>query len=226
MCTRYRLAISEQELLATYVAELFLDGHEPRWNLAPTQVVPILLRRGEARRIEGFHFGLVPSWARDPSLGRRLLNARSETVAEKPSFRGAWRHARRCALPADGFYEWQSPDGGEGPKIPWLVQMADGRPFAFAGIWERWGPEEAPLHTVAILTTEPDEGFRRIHDRMPVLLEGPEAWDAWIDPERSSESLRELLAAVPASRLQVRPVSRWVNDPRHEGPRCSEPLDP
>lgn len=223
MCTRYRLTMTEEELLATYVAELFLDDYGPRYNIAPTQPVPVLVSREGARRVEPFRFGLVPAWAKDPSIGNRLLNARSETVSEKPSFRGAWDHRRRCLVLADGFYEWQAPPSGTGPKTPHLVQMADGRPFGFAGLWERWGKEGDPLFSVTILTTEPNDLIGTIHNRMPVLIGDPEGWNAWVDPEIPSEDLRPLFRPFPAEELHLFPVDSFLNNPRHEGPACGAP---
>lgn len=224
MCTRYRLSIDEQELLATYVAELFLDAYRPRYNIAPTQEVPVLLRRETGRRIEGLRFGLVPGWAKDLSIGTRLLNARSETVSEKPSFRGAWRKRRRCAVPADGFYEWQKSPTGSGPKTPFAIQMADGRPFAMAGLWEAWGPDEDPLFSVTLLTTDANEELRGIHDRMPVILGSAEEWDRWIDPAVPSEALTDLLRPYPSEEMHGYPVSTYVNKPGNEGASCIEPV--
>jgi putative SOS response-associated peptidase YedK len=223
MCTRYKLTIEEQELLATYLGELFMLGYEPRYNIAPTQTVPALVRREEGRRIEGFRFGLVPFWAKDVSIGNKLLNARSETVAEKPSFRTAWKQARRCAILTDGFYEWQKPVSGKGSKIPHLIGMADGRPFAFAGLWERWGSDDDPLHSVTMLTTEPNELLAPIHNRMPVILGDRSEWDAWIDSSIPSEELDGLMRSYPSEEMHAYPVSTYVNRPGNEGPKCSEP---
>jgi len=226
MCTRYKLTIEEQELLATYVAEMFMDEYAPRYNIAPTTLVPVLVVREDARRIEGFRFGLVPSWAKEVSIGTRLLNARSETVAEKPSFRGAWKRGRRCAILADGFYEWQKAPSEKGSKTPYLIRMADGRPFAFAGLWERWGPDDDPLYSVTMLTTEPNELLAPIHDRMPVILGDASEWDSWIDPAIPSEELDGLFRSYPSDEMHAYSVSTYVNRPGNEGPKCTEPVGP
>jgi putative SOS response-associated peptidase YedK len=226
MCTRYKLTIEEQELLATYVAELFMDDYRPRYNIAPTQTVPALVIRDGKRRIEGFRFGLVPYWAKDVSIGNKLLNARSETVAEKPSYRGAWKHARRCAILTDGFYEWKAPAAGKGSKIPHVIEMADRRPFALAGLWERWGPDADPLQSVTILTTAPNELLGSIHDRMPVVLGDAEEWNAWVDPSIPSEELTTLFRPYPAEEMHAYAVSTYVNKPGNEGPQAAEPVAP
>jgi putative SOS response-associated peptidase YedK len=226
MCTRYKLTIEEQELLATYVAEMFMDDYRPRYNIAPTQTVPVLVNREEKRRIEGFRFGLVPAWAIDSSIGNKLLNARSETVAEKPSFRGAWKHARRCAVLTDGFYEWKKPESEKGSKVPHVIEMADRRPFALAGLWERWGPGDDPLLSVTIVTTTPNDLLSSIHDRMPVVLGLAEEWDAWVDPAISSDDLTGLFRPYPAEEMHAYAVSTYVNKPGNEGPQCAEPAAP
>ena len=226
MCGRYRLSIDQQELLQIYVAELFLEDWHPRYNIAPTETVPVVVREGEGRRIEGFRWGLVPSWAKDPAIGNRMINARSETVAEKPSFRGAWRQGRRCLVPTDGFYEWQKPVQEKAPKVPHSIQAADGRPFAFAGLWESWKRDGESLRTFTILTTEASPGLRRIHERMPVILGDSAAWEAWLDPRTPESDLEQLFRPFPDEELHAYPVSTWVNRPGNDGPECVQPVDP
>jgi putative SOS response-associated peptidase YedK len=225
MCGRYGLTAHQEEIAVAYPVDLILAEHHPRWNIAPTQEAPVLLAHRGVRRIESYRWGLIPHWARDPTLGPRLINARAETVGSKPAFRDAWRDRRRCLVLADGFYEWQKPNSGSGPKVPHWIQMDDGRPFALAGLWERWGPGDAPTHTFTILTTDPNRLLRPIHDRMPVILER-DAWSSWIDPEVSSETLTHTLRAYPAEGMHVRPVSTHVNDPKHEGPECVATAEP
>jgi len=225
MCGRYRLSIDQQELLDTYVAELFLEAWQPRYNIAPSQTVPVVVQEGEGRRIEGFCWGLVPSWAKDPSIGNRMINARSETVGEKPSFRGAWRQGRRCLVPANGFYEWQNPLQDKAPKVPHSIQAADGRPFAFAGLWESWNGSGKTLRTFTILTTEASPGLRRIHERMPVILGDSEAWKTWLDPRIPGSDLEPLFRPWPDEELHAYPVSTWVNRPNNDGPECMQPVD-
>lgn len=219
MCARYSLTLGDQTL-----AEVFdladVPHVDPRWNVAPTQTVPVVVEgpRG-VRRIEPMRWGLVPSWADDPSIGNRMINARAETAASKPSFRAAMR-ARRCLVPADGYYEWKAAGGA---KQPTLVRRADRSVFAFAGLWETWTGGEAPLETFTVLTTEPNEVMRAVHDRMPVILARAD-FARWLDPEtRDAAAVADLLRACPADGWEAVPVSRWVNDPRHEGPACVAP---
>jgi putative SOS response-associated peptidase YedK len=150
-----------------------------------------------------------------------MINARSETVAEKPSFRAAFRR-RRCLVVADGFYEWQKLNGG---KQPFYIRLQDGRPFAFAGLWEHWkGPGDTIIESCTLLTTQPNELLRPVHNRMPVILQVKD-YDLWLDTEvQQKELLQPLLRAYPSEELEAYPVSRWVNSPRNDGPQCIEPL--
>jgi putative SOS response-associated peptidase YedK len=223
MCGRYRLTIEEQELLETWVAELFTE-YRPSFNIAPSRTVPVVVSGDGGRRIEGFRWGLVPSWARDPRIGNRMINARSETVAEKPSFRTAWRQARRCVVPANGFYEWRKPGENETAKVPYSIEMADSRPFGLAGLWEEWSGEGSRLRTFTILTTSPNSLLKPIHDRMPVILGDSEAWDAWLDPAIPSDSLSALFEPWDPEEMQAYPVSSRVNRPGNDGPECVEPV--
>ncbi len=166
-------------------------------------------------------WGLIPSWAKDPAIGMKLINARAETVAEKPSFRKAFRQ-RRCLVLADGFYEWQQ-DGRM--KQPYYIRMKDERPFAFAGLWEHWSSsEEQVIETCVLLTTEPNELMAPIHNRMPVIV-NPEAYDPWLDQAvHDVPRLTSLLRPYPAEKMMANPVSRFVNNARVDDPRCIEPL--
>jgi putative SOS response-associated peptidase YedK len=162
-------------------------------------------------------WGLVPSWAKDEKIGARMINARGETVAEKPSFRSAVRD-RRCLVPASGFYEWVKIKGG---KQPHYIHFSDGRPFAFAGLWERWSKGEGgPLDTCTIITTTPNERIAGLHDRMPVILP-PESHDEWLRPEPlAADLLQELLVPHSAEGMEAYPVSTLVNKPANDGPEC------
>ena len=152
----------------------------PRYNIAPTQTVPIVRQKdGGGRELALVRWGLIPSWAKEAGIGGRLINARAETVAEKPAFRGAFRK-RRALVPADGFYEWRKREGDR-PKQPLLVRRRDGQPFAFAGLWEHWRGPEGEVETCTILTTEANAALAPIHDRMPVILD-PACYDRWLDP--------------------------------------------
>jgi len=167
-------------------------------------------------------WGLVPSWAKDEKMGARMINARGETVAEKPSFRAAVK-TRRCLIPADGFYEWARK--GE-RKQPHFIHFADGRTFAFAGLWERWhGGGEPPLETCTIITTTPNELTATLHDRMPVILP-PVRFDEWLTPEPlAGQRLEKLLAPHPAEGMEAYRVSTYVNSPRNDGPECIARVD-
>jgi putative SOS response-associated peptidase YedK len=196
---------------------------EPRYNIAPTQPVPVV-RRGYTGtfRASLMRWGLIPSWAADPAIGARTINARSETVASKPSFRESLQK-RRCLVPADGFYEWQR--GARG-KQPFCFEVGDGEIFAFAGLWDSWrGPDGQAIETCTILTTTPNDLLAGVHDRMPVIL-APEHRDRWLDP-----SLRDAATAVTllnpfASKLMRRyPVSMRVNLVTNDGPECSASVD-
>jgi len=219
MCGRYTLTVSGRVL-----AELFELGATPeitpRYNIAPTQRVPVVRadpRTG--REWAEVRWGLVPHWAKEASIGARMINARSETVAEKPAFRNAVRR-RRCLIPADGFYEWQRVGQA---KVPHYIHFRDHRPFAFAGLWERWQPAgEEPLETCAILTTRPNPVLEPIHDRMPVILPR-EQHQLWLGPgELSAEQLEQLLAPHPPDPMEAYAVSTRVNTPGHDDPGCVE----
>jgi putative SOS response-associated peptidase YedK len=222
MCGRYTLSAPPKA-----IARLFDLGElpelRPRYNIAPTQDVAAVTASGpdKARQLRWFRWGLIPHWANDADIGSRLINARSETAAEKPAFRSAMRR-RRCLVVADGFYEWQRTDSG---KQPIHVRMDDGRPFALAALWERWeGGEEGPVESAAILTTEPNELLRPIHNRMPVIVE-PGRFDLWLDPDaRDVTRLGALLRPYRGADLVCHPVSRIVNNPAHDSPRCVQPL--
>jgi putative SOS response-associated peptidase YedK len=222
MCGRFLLSTPARELALHFdveVPELF-----PRYNIAPTQPIGIVrLAEGQAQREWAtVSWGLVPGWAGDADVGSRLINARAETAADKPSFRTAFRR-RRCLVPADGFYEWK-PAGRH--KQPHLIRPRQGGSFAFAGLWECWhGPGGACLETAAILTTTANEAVQPIHDRMPVLLR-PQDYVAWLDPLRQhAGELQSLLRPWLAEGTEIAPVGSWVSNPRHEGPRCLEPAD-
>jgi len=217
MCGRFALIVD-----ASVLADVFdVDPPrelQPRFNIAPTQTIPIV-RAGKdlARECSMVRWGLVPSWAKDEKIGTRMINARGETVAEKPSFRSAVK-SRRCLIPADGFYEWVRTDSG---KQPHFIHFADGRPFAFAGLWERWHKGEGtPLDTCTIITTTPNELIAKLHDRMPVILP-PARFEEWLEPAAMPpDRLQEVLAPYPAEQMEAYPVSTYVNKPSNDGPEC------
>ena len=194
---------------------------KPHYNIAPTQLVAAL-RAGQATPAEFamLRWGLVPSWAKEPAIGNRLINARLETAAEKPAFRAAFRR-RRCAVLADGFYEWQQR--ADGPKQPWFITAAAGGPFLMAGLWEHWDKGDVPLETCTLLTTEASGAMREVHHRMPVILP-PDVLDRWLGAAGSDEALA-VLDSVVTTKLSMQPVSRAVNSPTHDGADLIQPVD-
>jgi putative SOS response-associated peptidase YedK len=219
MCGRYNLT-APPDVLARVFCVPSVPPLPPRYNIAPTQAVAIV-RQSAARELALVRWGLIPSWSSDPAIGNRLINARAETVAEKPSFRAAFRQ-RRCLVLADGFYEWQK---AVKHKQPYHIRMKDDGPFAFAGLWERWQePGGEPIESFTILTTEANELMKPLHDRMPVIL-APWDYDRWIDPRsREVEELQALLVPCPDEWLTATAVSSYVNSPKNEGPKCLEPV--
>ncbi len=225
MCGRFTLFASPEE-----VAEQF--GLEtppvlaPRYNIAPTQPVGFVRRGADGARVwELGHWGLIPSWSKDPSIGARMINARSETAAEKPSFRAAMRR-RRCLIPTTGFYEWKRINGA---KQPYYIHLAGGGLFAFAGLWEYWAGEDgSELVSCTILTTEANEMMAGLHNRMPSIIL-PDDYDDWLGDGRDADArevdrLKHLLRPAANDLLEAEAVSRYVNSPSNEGEACILPL--
>ena len=222
MCGRFTLGATAATLAAQFdLANV--PTWTPRYNIAPTQEVLVVLQPSpQANREARLHrWGLIPPWAKDPSIGNRMINARAETVATKPAFRRAFKE-RRCLLLADGLYEWQRQ---ERRKQPFYIRLRDGRPFAFAGLWEHWeGSEGMAIQSCTILTTTSNEVVGRIHDRMPVIL-SPTDYDRWLDPSIQEPAvLQTLLRPYPADEMTAYPVSTLVNSPANDNPGCIEPL--
>jgi putative SOS response-associated peptidase YedK len=221
MCGRYALATGVDVLAGLFAIEGELPALDPRWNVAPTQPVAVVVVTNEGpRTLRTMRWGLVPSWAKDPAVGNRMINARAETLAEKPSFRDALRK-RRCLVVADGFYEWIQ---GGGRKRPVWIHPREGGVLAFAGLWDRWkGPDGAVLETCTIVTTAANGTMAPFHHRMPVILPAA-ARDRWLDPGPvDPASLRDLLVPAPDDLLAVRKVSTRVNSPANEGPSLLDP---
>ncbi len=216
MCGRFTLTVDTAELQQAFAGFEFPNPLAPRYNIAPGQAVLALPNDG-AKRADFFQWGLIPAWSRDPSVGARLINARAETLGEKPSFRGPYRY-KRCLLPADGFYEWKSA-AGQKTKIPHYLRLKNGKPFAFAGLWDEWlGPDGSAIKTCAIITTTPNALVAEIHNRMPVILP-PATWDAWLNPASLPPAqLNPLLSPYPAEQMETYPVSRLVNQSRLDRP--------
>ena len=227
MCGRYSLSANRQQLTETFTNFEFPDDLTPRYNIAPTQPVAAVANNSQGK-VEFFQWGLIPTWAKDPTIGSRMINARAETLAEKPSFKTAYKR-RRCLILADGFYEWRSvpkSDGQGQTKIPMRIHLASGQPFAFAGLWESWRtPDETMLLSCTIITTTPNELMATIHNRMPVILPR-QAYEQWLDPsEQKSAQLQPLLKPYPAEEMTAYPVSTVVNNPRNDLPECIKPVE-
>ena len=222
MCGRFSLVAPGEEL-----AELFqldeVPQLQPRYNIAPTQPVAAVRMNPDTKRREltHFHWGLIPFWAKDTNMAGRMINARAETAAEKPSFRAAFKY-RRCIIPASGFYEWQKQNG---QKQPHYIHHVDGRTLGFAGLWEHWqGADGSEIESCTILTTTPNEMMGQLHNRMPVILD-PEDYGIWLQSDgQNLDELQHLLRPAPDEVLDAYPISTFVNRPQNEGPECVAPL--
>ena len=212
MCGRFTLTTDIATVAKAFGVTQSLQA-SPRYNVAPTQEVVSILRNGSAH-MEWLQWGLIPSWAKDEAIGSKMINARAETLAEKPSFKRLLR-SKRCLVVADGFYEWKKEQGG---KIPMYITLKDGGPFAFAGLWDLWhGPDGRDIRTCTIVTTQPNALVSSIHDRMPAILSA-HAREMWLDTALQDEqALLPLLAPYPAEAMTARAVSRLVNNPKSEG---------
>ena len=220
MCGRYRLTRADR-LAEKFEAEL-AEELQPRYNIAPTQVVSAVrvVEHGK-RELVQLRWGLVPSWADDLKIGYKLINARAETVPAKPAFRSAFKK-RRCLIVADGYYEWQKT--GAKQKQPYWLHLRDRRPFAFAGLWEHWERDGKAVDSCTIITTQANEATRPIHDRMPVVL-APESYTTWLTAQ-DPEALLPLLGPSPADWWTAHPVATLVNNPKNNVPECVAPLNP
>ncbi len=219
MCGRFTLTADLSTLQEAFPFVHMPEGMQPRYNIAPSQPVAVVPNDGR-NRLDFFVWGLIPSWAKDPSIGNRMINARAETLQEKPSFRNAFRR-RRCLVLADGFYEWKKEGQG---KIPTYIRLASGNPFAFAGLWESWNaPDGSNVLSCTIITTQPNEFMATIHNRMPVIL--PESsYSLWLESgEQDTRRLADLLAPYTSGEMQAYPVSPLVNNPKHDVPELIQP---
>jgi putative SOS response-associated peptidase YedK len=223
MCGRYTLTSPSEDLALLFdISQLPLLP--PRYNMAPTQEAAVVrvTAPGEPRRLDFLRWGLIPYWAKEASIGNRMINARSEGVAEKPSYRHSFKK-KRCLVPTSGFYEWKKEGKA---KQPYMIRRHDGKPFAFAGLWSTWkDPEkQEPVETFTIMTTDANDFIRPLHDRMPVIL-APEDFDLWLDPKiEDAARLQALLRPAPNDILETYPVSKLVNSPVNEMPNCIERL--
>ncbi|MBK8822241.1 MAG: SOS response-associated peptidase [Anaerolineales bacterium] len=221
MCGRFTLTVDPAELKDAFGDFIFPTQFAPRFNIAPSQPVLAIPNDGK-NKADFFLWGLIPSWAKDPGIANKLINARGETVAEKPSFRGSFKY-KRCLILTDGFYEWKAGEGIK-TKTPYFIHMKDHQPFAFAGLWDEWhSPDGNTLRTCTIITTEPNELMSTLHNRMPVILDKQD-YNAWLDAApQTPERLLPLIQPFPADRMSAHPVSTFVNSPGNDRPECVLP---
>jgi putative SOS response-associated peptidase YedK len=220
MCGRFTLTQPEA-VAQRFGVRVALFEFPPRYNIAPSQPIAVILQDGE-RKLEACRWGLVPFWAKDPEIGNRLINARAETLTEKPAFKYSLLR-RRCLIPADGFYEWRK-EGNR--RVPFYIRRRDRELFAFAGLWDEWqSPDGSPLRTCTIITTEPNALIAPLHHRMAVILRR-EHEDLWLNPSvRDPTQLLPLLRPYPDGELEAYAVSPFVNNPRNDSPECIQPLE-
>jgi putative SOS response-associated peptidase YedK len=225
MCGRFTSSAKAKDIEKEFKVGRTNPGiFEPRYNIAPSQIIPAVLEANGERTVGEFRWGLVPSWAKDDSIGNNMINARAETLSEKPSFKNAFR-ARRCVIPASGFYEWQKKSAGR--KQPFYFYLKDKEVFGFAGLWEEWTDRETGelLETCTIITTAANEVLKPVHDRMPVILKA-EDYDRWLDEkEKNTERLQGLLAPYPADAMASHAVGSAVNTPTYNSPELIEQLN-
>jgi putative SOS response-associated peptidase YedK len=224
MCGRYRLSRRKQIIEEHFDAVSGEEEWSPRCNIAPTQPIPVIRQHPKepVRQLSLMKWGLIPSWAKDPSAAAMMINARSETAATKPAFRDALK-SRRCLIPADAFYEWSRVGKA---KQPYCFEVSDGELFSFAGIWDRWkDPSGNWIRTCSILTTMPNTVTAPVHDRMPVILD-PDAYELWLDPGmRDVSAVSDMLKPYDARQMRRYPVSTRVNSVVNDDEKCSEPVE-
>jgi len=221
MCGRFTLTVNPADLQDAFSNYSFPEKFAPRFNIAPSQPV-LAIPNDDKFRADFFVWGLIPMWAKDPSIGSRLINARGETLAEKPSFRGGYKY-KRCLIVADGFYEWKA-FGEKKSKSPYFIHMKDRKPFAMAGLWDTWeGPDGSSIKTCTIITTQPNELMQLIHDRMPVILH-PRDYAKWLNPApQTPENLQPLIKPFPEDAMSAYPVSTLVNKTTNDKPELVVP---
>jgi len=225
MCGRFRLSRRKQVVTEHFDAISEEPDWEPRYNIAPTQLVPVIQQnpKDPIREISFMGWGLIPLWSKDSSLAASMINARSETASTKPAFSDALKH-RRCLIPEDGFYEWKRSGAS---KQPFCFEVNNGELFAFAGLWDRWKDASGTwLKTFSILTTTPNAVTAAVHDRMPVIL-GTDSYDLWLDPGMKNVlEVSELLKPFDAAQMRSYPVSNRVNHVANDDEKCSRPVEP
>ena len=222
MCGRFTLTVDPADLQDAFADFKFPAKFAPRFNIAPSQPVLAIPNDGK-NKADFFVWGLIPSWAKDPAIGNRLINARGETLAEKPSFRGGYKY-KRCLILANGFYEWKTQPGTK-TRVPHFIHLKSGAVFAFAGLWDEWHSSDgSTLRSCTIVTTSPNDLMSQIHDRMPVILP-PSDYGEWLDASpRTPDSLAHLIRPFPADLMEAYPVSPLVNSPANDRPECLSPI--
>ena len=225
MCGRFAQKIPFEALQQNFNIRIIDSDIIPNYNVAPTQEILTIVKYDNENKLEKFHWGLVPFWAKDISIGSRMINARAETVSQKPSFRNAFKK-RRCLIPADGFYEWK---GEKGHKQPYYVSTPSDKPFAFAGLWESWtnkeSDEESVYKSCTIITTAASDSIREIHHRMPVILD-PDFYEKWLNVEiQDPKELESVLQDGIIHDVKYYPVSTFVNSVKNNDPSCIKPID-
>ena len=218
MCGRYSFAIEDALILERFGLRVRTAIYKARYNCAPTQNLAVIASEAP-HELRFFRWGLIPWWAKDASIGNKLINARAETLVEKPSFKNAFRN-RRCLVPATGFFEWRRNTD----KTPYHIMLKSGDPFCFAGLWDKWVTGDGEIiHSFTIITTSPNELMEQIHDRMPVILPR-EQEQRWMSPQ-PDPSLVELLVPFPAGMMKAYPISKLVNSARNDTPHILEPAE-
>ncbi|MEA3441083.1 MAG: SOS response-associated peptidase [Chloroflexota bacterium] len=222
MCGRFTLTVDAHQIREAFPWITVPEQVQPRYNIAPSQPVAVIPNDSK-NQLDFFVWGLVPFWAKDPSIGSRMINARAETVDQKPSFKSAFKY-RRCLILADGFYEWMK-EPGKRTKTPMYIRMKNDEPFAFAGLWDTWhAADGSDLYTCNIITTQPNELLKDIHNRMPVILP-EESYPLWLEPDQvDTNELKPLLVPFRASGMEAHAVSTYVNMPANDSPTCIQPL--
>jgi putative SOS response-associated peptidase YedK len=223
MCGRFTLTLDPGELQDKLDLGPFLEMYQPRYNIAPTQPVSVV-RDGKSRAIEQFRWGLIPFWAKDMEIGSRMINARAETLVEKPSFRNLIKK-KRCLILANGFFEWSIQDPLKG-KAPFYFQVDHGEPFTFAGLYDEWKPTESEnVLSCTIITCAPNELIATYHNRMPVILSEKDRWN-WLEEKSPVDSILDMLLPFPSERISVYPVSKAINSPQNDSPQILLPENP
>jgi putative SOS response-associated peptidase YedK len=218
MCGRFQLSVKGRHISERFNVEVFDEMYKPNYNCAPSQKLPVITN-SEPGKLNFFRWGLIPSWAKDPKIGYKLINTRAESIAEKPSFKNAFKK-RRCLVPANGFFEWRKDEN----KTPFRIFLRSDELFSMAGIWETWKDAEGkPINSFSIITTTPNSLMENIHNRMPVILPR-EMEEAWLN-ETNEEALKKMFAPFPASQMEAYPVSKKVNSPANNDASIILPVE-